>query len=600
LSENSVQKEKRNVERGFAFYDWGKSAFETSVSVAILPAWFTYLFLEANGLNVRIGSIEMTGDAVWSFAVSGAALLVALVSPSLGVLADRRRVKMWWLRILTYTGVVGTILIAAAPFLPISTQWLWMMVLFVIANVGLNGAGVFYNALLPHLGEPEDMDRISNLAFAYGYLGGGLLLVFHLGLLIGTGYADWAMMFAIASSGVWWYVFALLTFRWVPEPEISNEMEPLGFIESTKLGVSEVIKTLSEVRRFKVLFLYMFAYFLFIDGINSVTSLAGVFGPAVLGLTTQDLIMTILVIQFVAAPCAVGYTKLAEVWSTKAALQVALVIGTSVVFMALSFAPLQLESHEEYDIQVTWTGANASDPNGVYQVTFSPSAGEFAQVPDHSEQELAKRYLHVLPLVENEQIEGVYEWDWDGDYPRVIETTNITAISSFFTELEDSRFSASADGGDVVLDGRTVVGLGHPTSIGDGPLDGIAVFMRDNFWQPFGIGVTMQFLILGCIFGSIQGGSQGLARSLFGQMVPESRSAEFFGFFGFFGKVAALVGPVMYGVLAVAYDSRVGIASISILFISGTIMLRFVDVEAGIEAAQAEDRRIRGQSPSEE
>ncbi len=595
-----MQKEKRNVERGFAFYDWGKSAFETSVSVAILPAWFTYLFLEANGLNVRIGSIEMTGDAVWSFAVSGAALLVALVSPSLGVLADRRRVKMWWLRILTYTGVVGTILIAAAPFLPISTQWLWMMVLFVIANVGLNGAGVFYNALLPHLGEPEDMDRISNLAFAYGYLGGGLLLVFHLGLLIGTGYADWAMMFAIASSGVWWYVFALLTFRWVPEPEISNEMEPLGFIESTKLGVSEVIKTLSEVRRFKVLFLYMFAYFLFIDGINSVTSLAGVFGPAVLGLTTQDLIMTILVIQFVAAPCAVGYTKLAEVWSTKAALQVALVIGTSVVFMALSFAPLQLESHEEYDIQVTWTGANASDPNGVYQVTFSPSAGEFAQVPDHSEQELAKRYLHVLPLVENEQIEGVYEWDWDGDYPRVIETTNITAISSFFTELEDSRFSASADGGDVVLDGRTVVGLGHPTSIGDGPLDGIAVFMRDNFWQPFGIGVTMQFLILGCIFGSIQGGSQGLARSLFGQMVPESRSAEFFGFFGFFGKVAALVGPVMYGVLAVAYDSRVGIASISILFISGTIMLRFVDVEAGIEAAQAEDRRIRGQSPSEE
>ena len=595
-----MQKEKRNVERGFAFYDWGKSAFETSVSVAILPAWFTYLFLEANGLNVRIGSIEMTGDAVWSFAVSGAALLVALVSPSLGVLADRRRVKMWWLRILTYTGVVGTILIAAAPFLPISTQWLWMMVLFVIANVGLNGAGVFYNALLPHLGEPEDMDRISNLAFAYGYLGGGLLLVFHLGLLIGTGYADWAMMFAIASSGVWWYVFALLTFRWVPEPEISNEMEPLGFVESTKLGVSEVIKTLSEVRRFKVLFLYMFAYFLFIDGINSVTSLAGVFGPAVLGLTTQDLIMTILVIQFVAAPCAVGYTKLAEVWSTKAALQVALVIGTSVVFMALSFAPLQLESHEEYDIQVTWSGVNESDPNGVYQVTFSPSAGEFAQVPDHSEQELAKRYLHVLPLVENKQIEDVYEWDWDGDFPRVIETTNITAISSFFTELEDSRFSASVDGGDTVLDGRTVVGLGHPTSIGDGPLDGIAVFMRDNFWQPFGIGVTMQFLILGCIFGSIQGGSQGLARSLFGQMVPESRSAEFFGFFGFFGKVAALVGPVMYGVLAVAYDSRVGIASISILFISGTIMLRFVDVEAGIEAAQAEDRRIRGQSSSEE
>ena len=168
-------------------------------------------------------------------------------------------------------------------------------------------------------------------------------------------------------------------------------------------------------------------------------------------------------------------------------------------------------------------------------------------------------------------------------------------------ELEESRFSASMNSTSSEFDTiGPVVGDGHPTSIGDGPLDGIAVFMRDNFWQPFGISVTMQFLILGCIFGSIQGGSQGLARSLFGQMVPESRSAEFFGFFGFFGKVAALVGPVMYGVLAVAYDSRVGIASISILFISGTIMLRFVDVEAGIEAAQEEDRRIRGQSFSEE
>ena len=246
---------------------------------------------------------------------------------------------------------------------------------------------------------------------------------------------------------------------------------------------------------------------------------------------------------------------------------------------------------------------NESNPNGVYLVTFNPNAGEFAQVPDHSEQELAQRYLDILPLIENEQIEGVYEWDWDGDSPRVVETTFDPAtmrISSFFSELEDSRFSASLDGGDGVLNNRTVVGVGHPTSIGDGPLDGIAVFMRDNFWQPFGIDVTMQFLILGCIFGSIQGGSQGHARSLFGQMVPESRSAEFFGFFGFFGKVAALVGPVMYGVLAVAYDSRVGIASISILFIAGTIMLRFVDVEAGIEAAQAEDLRIRGQSLSEE
>jgi len=103
-----------------------------------------------------------------------------------------------------------------------------------------------------------------------------------------------------------------------------------------------------------------------------------------------------------------------------------------------------------------------------------------------------------------------------------------------------------------------------------------------------------QFLLLGCMAGALLGGSQGLARSLFGQMVPETRSAEFFGFFGFFGKVAALLGPMIYGILTVAYDSRVGVASLCILIIIGTVLMRFVDVEAGRADAQAEDARNRG------
>ena len=159
--------------RGYALYDWAKSAFETSVTVAVLPAWYAYLFLKANGLTTTIGSIEMQGDAVWSFAVAFGTLFVALISPSLGVIADRRRIKMWWLRILTYVGAGSTFLLAFAPMLPIDTQWVWLMVFFMLANVGLNGAGVFYNSLLPHIGTDDEMDRISNLAFAYGYLGGG-------------------------------------------------------------------------------------------------------------------------------------------------------------------------------------------------------------------------------------------------------------------------------------------------------------------------------------------------------------------------------------------------------------------------------------------
>ena len=102
--------------RGYAFYDWGKSGFETSVTTAILPFWFALLFLEANGLTTTILSKSMTSDAIWSFSVSGAALLVAIISPSLGVIADRRAIKMWWLRILTYLGAGATSYCAPRPF----------------------------------------------------------------------------------------------------------------------------------------------------------------------------------------------------------------------------------------------------------------------------------------------------------------------------------------------------------------------------------------------------------------------------------------------------------------------------------------------------
>ena len=115
-------------------------------------------------------------------------------------------------------------------------------------------------------------------------------------------------------------------------------------------------------------------------------------------------------------------------------------------------------------------------------------------------------------------------------------------------------------------------------------------------WDPLGISITIQFLILGAMAGALLGGSQGLSRSMFGQMVPETRSAEFFGFFGFFGKVAALLGPLIYGIMTVLFDSRMGIFSISLLIVAGAILLRKVDVEDGIAVAKAEDERNRSRA----
>ena len=575
--------------RGYCAYDWGKSAFETSVTTAVFPAWFAYLFAEANGISTKILGSEWTADAMFSGAVMIGALLVAICAPSLGVIADRRMIKIWWLRTLTWVGAISCVLLALSPYLGVSIAWIWATIMFMIANVGLNGAGVFYNALLPHMGDESEMDSISNKAFAAGYLGGGILLVVHLGMVLSLD-GGWVIPFVMASSGLWWLGFAQMTFRMVPEPHIEDEMEPMGIIASTKMALGEVISTLKDIKSFRTLFFYMLAYFCFIDGINSVTALAGVFGIVVLGLTTTGLIMTIVIIQFVAAPAAIGFTKLADKWGTKKALQFSLVCWCVVIIGALSFAPLELEKHEEYDIQYTWDA-----DEGAYFVEAREGVNNIAALPDDDEQKWALDNEEILPVQQNKDVKRqgyAVEWAFDDDGAPISMQVNLTesTLAAFKASMDDSRFSYSVEGGELE---DKVVGENHPTSLGDGMLDFIPDTARDWIWAPLGVTVFFQFLLLGAFAGALLGGSQGLARSMFGQMVPETRSAEFFGFFGFFGKVAALLGPLIYALMTVWFDSRVGIFAISLLIVAGALLLRKVDVEDGIAVAKAEDERNR-------
>ena len=575
--------------RGYCAYDWGKSAFETSVTTAVFPAWFAYLFAEANGISTKILGSEWTADAVFSAAVMIGALLVAICAPSLGVIADRRMIKIWWLRTLTWVGAISCVLLALSPYLGVSIAWIWATIMFMIANVGLNGAGVFYNALLPHMGDESEMDSISNKAFAAGYLGGGILLVVHLAMVLSLDGA-WVIPFVMASSGLWWLGFAQMTFRMVPEPHIEDEMEPMGMIASTKMALGEVISTLKDIKSFRTLFFYMLAYFCFIDGINSVTALAGVFGIVVLGLTTTGLIMTIVIIQFVAAPAAIGFTKLAEKWGTKKALQFSLVCWCVVIIGALSFAPLELEKHEEYDIQYTWDA-----DEDAYFVEAREGVNNIAALPDDDEQKWALDHENIMPVQQNKDVKRqgyAVEWAFDdkGAPISMKVDLNESTLAAFKASMDDSRFSYSIEGGELE---DAVVGDNHPTSLGDGMLDFIPDTARAWIWAPLGITVFFQFLLLGACAGALLGGSQGLARSMFGQMVPETRSAEFFGFFGFFGKVAALLGPLIYALMTVWFDSRVGIFAISLLIVAGALLLRKVDVEDGIAVARAEDERNR-------
>ena len=580
---------KKKEVRGFALYDWAKSGFETSITAGVFPGWFAALFVAANGLNIEIASIEMNADNIMTLTVTFGAIIVALLSPSLGVIADRKPIKKRTLRLLTNLGIFSVVVMGLAPFLSVDLKWVCLLIFYVLATCSNNLASVFYNSLLPHIGTEDEMNEISNLGFATGYVGGCVLLVIHLALLLGSGFADWAFTASMVTTGLWWYGFAIFTFRWIPEPEVEKPMEDLSFRESTNLAVSEVMSTLREYKNFRTLFLYIIAYFLFIDGINSIQTVGAIYFVVTLGLTTFDLIVLVLALPLFAAPMAIVFSRIADKTSTQGTLQVVLVIATVVTFLGVTFAPLELEEHGDFDIQYEYMDDGG---DAIIQVSVNSGIKALVQDPDDQEQTWASEYSNILPLEpDTSSPDDILRW-------KITHTHNDTAynisfsdtsennakISSLIQVLEDSRFSISVLGGsegDVQM-----TGTDHVTSLGDQALDGVAIAMRDLVWAPLGVAIGVQALILGMLFGSIQGASQGLARSLFGKMVPESRSAEIFGFFGFFGRVGNVIGPLVYTLCSIFIGAKVGILAIAFIILAGTIVLFRVDVEDGIRVAE--------------
>ena len=151
---------------------------------------------------------------------------------------------------------------------------------------------------------------------------------------------------------------------------------------------------------------------------------------------------------------------------------------------------------------------------------------------------------------------------------------------------EHSAYGISIEGGG--LDGQTAVGPKHPSTIGSGAMDWWPKVVRNALWEPLGLGAGYQWVILGTCLGLVLGGSQALARSLFAQITPETRSGEFFSFFGFMTRASAVFGPMLYVFITSAFDARVAVTSIIVIILAGTIALRWVDVAAGARVAASE------------
>ena len=554
---------QRRVIRAWCMYDWANSGFATSGTVAIFPFYFVFLFNDALGESASFFGIAFTGSSMWSLGVAVSTAIVAVSSPVLGVIADRVPIKKALLWAYTIAGSLFTVLAFFSAYT--SSPWAWLFGTFILANIGFAGSLVFYNAFLPHIAPRNLLDDVSSRGFAYGYFGGGLLLLAHLVLIMltqDTAIADLVTRISMASIGFWWFGWALWTLTVIPEPPTYDGVRGANILSVVSIAFSELAKTFRELKRFRVVLVYLGAYLLFNDGLQTVMSIAGAFAADTLGIPLVFNMATILIIQFVAAPGALVFGKLALRFSTKTALVVALIGWCMIVLFGVALSPLVPAERSDFDYRLSYQSAS-----GDYIVEKAPDL-------DDSRTEVLWR----------EEVGEYIEGD-------VVSSQAAHTLSESVRVSDNSSYSISIVGGN--LDGQKRVGGLHPSTLGSGPLDWWPAFVRDKIWKPLGFDAGYQWLLLGVFTGMVIGGSQALARSLFAQITPETRSGEFFSFFGFMSRASAVFGPMMYVVVTSVFDTRVAITSILVIIIAGTVVLRWVDVNAGARAAEEEDNLRR-------
>ncbi|MGP3777812.1 MFS transporter [Halanaerobium saccharolyticum] len=422
-----MDKQKKTV-YAWAMYDWANSAFATVILATVLPIFYK----DVAGINLP-GNLA---TSYWGYTQTLAMIIIAVISPILGAAADYSDSKKSFLKFFVFLGITGTALL----FFVNEGNYLLASFFFIIANIGFSGGNVFYDGFLTDVSDSESIDYVSSLGYAAGYLGGGLLLAVNLLMiskpaLFGISSVTSATQISFVTVAVWWFIFSLPAFKYLPDPDRRVEKIPLG--KYTKMAFGRLKSTFVHIRKYRELWKFLLAFWLYNDGIGTIIRMATIYGREV-GIGQTDLIGALLLTQFVGIPFALIFAKIAGKITAKKGIYLALIIYTGITF-----------------------------------------------------------YGYFL----------------------------------------------------------------------DSALD---------FW------------ILAGIVGMVQGGAQALSRSLYGAMVPEAKSAEFFGFFGVSSKFAAIVGPTVFAYTGqLTGSSRYGIIAVASFFILGMIFLSRVDVEKGKQEAKS-------------
>ncbi len=422
--------------RAWITYDWANSAYATTILAAVLPAYFAAEVVGDGGFDLF--GRNWTGQDLWALVVGAGPLLMFLVTPILGAIADFSASKKRFLVVFASWGAT----FAALLFFSTTGDVVLTLGLFLLAHIGFVGGNVFYDAFLPDLTTDDTIDMVSSRGFAWGYLGGGLHLLLSLALIQLSGGlipidTALATRIAIGSVGIWWLVFGLASFKGLPrigESQILPGGADPNWRAYTRLGFSRTIATTRKVAHNRPLLVFIVAFILFNDGVQTTIAMAAIYATETLELGITIVIVGVLIVQFIAFFGAMGFGRLAERVGTKRSLLISIAVWAAVT------------------------------------------------------------------------------------------------LAAFFL----------------------------PT------------------------GAAAPFLALAVVIGFVLGGTQALSRSLYGSMIPEEQSAEFFGFYSVFSKFSAIWGPWMFALVRqLTGSARLAILSIALLFIAGGLLFRSVDIESG-------------------
>lgn len=302
-------------EKSWAFYDWGSSAYSIIITTAVFP-----LYYKASATEAGVGLADSTAYLGYTIAIF--TFILAMIGPILGTIADYQGLKK---KFFTAFFLLGTVSTAALAFVP-SENWLMLLICYTFAALGATGANVFYDAFIVDVTTPKRMNNVSAFGYGLGYIGSTIPFILSIAVILLASNemipisTTSASRIAFLITAVWWAAFSIPMFKRVHQNYyIEREPNPIG------QSLKRLSKTIREIRQYRALFLFLLAYFFYIDGVGTIIALSTAYGTD-LGLSATSLLIVLFVTQAVAAPFAILYGRLSERFTGKKMLYVGICV----------------------------------------------------------------------------------------------------------------------------------------------------------------------------------------------------------------------------------------------------------------------------------